>query len=126
MREYPRKSRLDPQLLREITTLIREDLTDPRIRGVTITRVDMSPDMRQAKVMVSVLGNDNELNAAVAALKNAAGRLRRGLGARLRLRFTPQLFFYPDVQMREAAHVNRLIREARSEDDQNAGDREEP
>lgn len=123
-KEYVRKSRLDPQLRRELTALVREDLTDPRIAGVTVTRVDVAPDLRQARVLVSVLGDDAALAEAVSALQHAAGRLRRGLGDRLRLRYVPQLHFRPDEQLREADRLNSLIRQARAADDQAASERD--
>jgi ribosome-binding factor A len=111
-REFPRKLRLNVQIQRELTTLIRGELTDPRVDGVTVTMVDMAPDMRQARVTVSLLGPDEQLNLAVKALNHAAGKLRHGLGVNLRLRYVPQLHFAPDIALREGDRIAQIIRKA--------------
>jgi ribosome-binding factor A len=115
-REYPRKLRLNVQIQRELTTLIRHELTDPRIAGITVTTVDVAPDMRQANITVSLLGPDEQLKVAVKALNHAAGKLRHGLGVNLRLRFVPQLHFKPDVALREGDRIAQIIRKAVAED----------
>ena len=111
-REYPRKLRINVQLQRELTALIREDLTDPRVAGVTVTTVDVAPDMRQARVTVSLLGSDEQLSLAVKGLNHAAGKLRHELGVRLRLRFVPQLHFTADLALREGDRIAQIIRQA--------------
>lgn len=116
MKEYPRKLRLNTQLQRELGELIREELTDPRLKLVSITHVDVAPDMRNATVMVSQLGTDEELAAAVKALNGASGRLRHGLGRRLHVRAIPTLHFRADSQLREADRVSGLIRTAVKQD----------
>lgn len=105
--------------------LIRTELADPRVAGVTVTGVDVSPDMRQAKVTVSLLGPDEQLKEAVAGLNHAAGKLRYGLGERLRLRLVPNLRFVPDLALREGDRISGLIREAVAQDKQRAQDRED-
>lgn len=115
-REYPRKLRINVQLQRELTSLIREDLTDPRVAGVTVTTVDVAPDLRQARVTVSLLGSDEQLKQAVKGLNHAAGKLRHELGERLRLRYVPQLHFSADIALREGDRIAQIIRKAVSED----------
>ena len=115
-KEYPRKLRLNVQIQRELTTLIRNELTDPRVTGVTVTTVDVAPDMRQANVTVSLLGPDEQLKTAVKALNHAAGKLRHGLGVNLRLRYVPQLHFRPDVALREGDRIAQIIRKAVADD----------
>jgi len=124
-KEYPRKLRLNVQIQRELTTLIRTELTDPRVAGITVTTVDVAPDMRQANVTVSLLGPDDQLNIAVKALNHAAGKLRHCLGVNLRLRFVPQLHFRPDVALREGDRIAQIIRKAVSEDHGNHPERSE-
>jgi ribosome-binding factor A len=125
-KEYPRRLRINVQLQRELTELIRSDLRDPRIAGVTVTQVDTSPDMRHAHVYISLLALDASPDAAVAALNRAAVRLRRELGHRLHIRYIPELKFSADRVSATADHLNRLIREARDEDRRHASDRGEP
>ena len=112
MREFPRKLRINTQLQAELATLVRESLSDPRVAGVTLTSVDVSPDLRNARVLVSLLGDDKELAAAVSGLNRAAGKLRSELSRRLKLRRVPELRFVPDTELRQAERVTALIRDA--------------
>ena len=116
-KEYPRTARLNSQILRELTALIREELRDPRVAGVTLTSVEVAPDMRHAKVHVSVLALDRRPEDAAAALNGAAGKLRHALKHRLAIKHIPELHFRGDRTAAEADHVTRLIREARNEDE---------
>lgn len=125
MKEFPRKLRLNTQVQRELADLIACTLTDPRVEGVSITQVDVAPDLRNATIMVSTLGTDAELAQAVTALHGAASVLRRGLGARLRMRLTPQLHFRADTQLRQADRLTQLIRDAVGTDKENARERGE-
>ena len=125
MKEYPRKLRINTQLQREVAALVVETLTDPRVAGVSITQVDVSPDLRNATVLVSSLGTDAELAAAVKALAGAVPLLRKGLGARLRMRYVPQLHFRADTQVRQADRLNRLIRDAVASDEAHTRERDE-
>jgi ribosome-binding factor A len=115
-KEYPRAARLAPQLQRELTELIRDELTDPRIGQITVTHVDCSPDLRNAKVSISSFGDDKQLNTAVKVLEGAAMRLRRSLGSRLKMRYTPQLRFVADMALREGDRISVLIRAATARD----------
>lgn len=125
MKEYPRKLRINTQLQRELSELIVATLTDPRVAGITITQVDVSPDLRNATVLVSSLGTDAELAAAVKALAGAVPLLRKGLGARLRMRYVPQLHFRADTQIRQADRLSRLIRDAVASDQAHTPDRDD-
>ncbi|WP_020648310.1 MULTISPECIES: 30S ribosome-binding factor RbfA [Solimonas] len=112
MKEYPRKLRLNTQLQSELALLIRNELSDPRVAGVTVTRVDVSPDLRNARVSVSLLGSDEQLKDAIKGLAHAAGKLRHELGERLSVRYVPQLHFTADLAMREGDRISALIRDA--------------
>jgi ribosome-binding factor A len=124
-REYPRKLRVNNQLQADLAQLIRVELSDPRVAGVTVTGVDVTPDMREAKVTVSLIGSDEQLKEAVAGLNHAAGKLRHGLGQRVRLRIVPSLRFVPDTALREGDRVSGLIREAVAADRRHAEDRDD-
>lgn len=112
MKEYPRKLRIGAQIHSELAALVRDELSDPRVAGVTVTAVDVSPDLRNARVLVSLLGDDKKLAEAIDGLNHAAGRLRGALGKRLSLRYVPQLRFVADVGLREGDRLNALIRDA--------------
>lgn len=112
MKEYPRKLRINTQLQGELADLIRNELSDPRIVGVTVTGVDVSPDLRNARVTVSLLGSDDELKGAIKGLAHASGKLRHELGRRLSLRYVPHLHFTADTALREGDRISALIRAA--------------
>lgn len=123
MREYPRKLRINTQLQGELAMLIRGELSDPRVAGVTVTKVDVSPDLRNARVSISLLGDDALLKDALKGLNRAAGKLRHELGERLRLRHVPQLYFAADTALREGDRISALIRAAvRSDEVEGAAD----
>ena len=124
-KEYPRALRLNAQLQRELTELIRDELRDPRVAGVTLTSVAVSPDMRHAKIFVNVLALEQRADDAAKALNGAAGKLRHSLKARLRLRHIPELHFHGDHTAADAAHLTQLIRQARDEDREHAHERGE-
>jgi ribosome-binding factor A len=123
MREYPRKLRINTQLQGELAALIRGELSDPRVAGVTTSKVDVSPDLRNARISVSLLGSDEQLKDALKGLNHAAGKLRFDLGKRLQLRHVPQLHFAADLALREGDRISALIRAAvRSDDNGESGD----
>lgn len=125
MKEYPRKLRINTQLQRELSELLVEVLTDPRVNGVSITQVDVAPDLRNATILISSLKTDDELAKSVTALNHAGPLLRKHLGSRLRLRCTPQLHFRADAQLRQADRLTQLIRDAVQVDRSHAQDRQE-
>lgn len=116
-KEYPRTARLNSQILRELTALIREELRDPRVAGVTLTSVECAPDMRHARVYVSVMALERKPEDAAAALNGAAGKLRQALKHALAIKHIPELHFHADRTAASADHVNQLIRQARDEDE---------
>jgi ribosome-binding factor A len=114
-----RAERVSDEIRRRLTELIHGELKDPRVSFLSsITRVDMSPDLRYAKVFVSVMGAPDEQEASITALKHAAGFLRRELGADLRLRHTPELHFVLDHSIEEGDKVLRLMREVEQREQQ--------
>ena len=115
-REFSRTLRINAQLQRELSSLIREQLTDPRVALVTVTQVSVSPDMRNARISVSMLGSDVQLKAAAKALNGAASLLRRAIGKSLKLRYVPMLRFVTDEALREGDRIGSLIRDATTRD----------
>jgi ribosome-binding factor A len=102
-----RAQQLADLLQHEIAALIQRGLRDPRIGFVTVTGVRLSPDLRNARVFVSVLG-DREAEA-LAALTGAAGWLRRNLARRTRLKQVPQLTFQVDEALRRGERIEALL-----------------
>lgn len=94
-----------------LTELLHTKADDPRVDGVTITRVKVTPDTTRADIYYSVLGGEEERQEAAAGLDSAAGWLRREIGARTRLRNTPALNFQWDPSLEYSDHINRLLDE---------------
>jgi ribosome-binding factor A len=118
-KEYPRTARINTRIQRDLTEIIRDELRDPRVKGVTLTSVEVSPDMRHARIHVSVLALDGKPD-------EAAPKLRQTLKHRLAIKHIPELHFHGDATAASADHINRLIRDAREEDQHHAHDRGEP
>jgi ribosome-binding factor A len=110
---YKRADRVNSLLQRELGTLISEELRDPRIAFPTVTAVEITPDLRSAKVHVSVLGDEEAGGKTMKALEDAKPFLRRELGARTDLRFVPELTFVHDRSAEQAVRISALLREAR-------------
>ncbi len=111
-----RTERLNEQFREEISDLVLRHMKDPRIGGlVTITEVDVSPDLSRAKVFVSVLGSDDEKKSTLKALGAASGFLQRELRRRLTIRRMPELAFVPDVSIEHGARIISLLNETKEE-----------
>ena len=111
-REFPRTRRVGEQVQRELAGLVHEEIKDPRLGMVSISGVEVSSDLAHAKVFISVLGDDAAVTESVRVLNNAAGFLRRKLGARMRLRVVPRLRFFHDRSLAEGARMDALINAA--------------
>lgn len=96
--------------------LLRGELSDPRLKHMTINSVRVSPDLQLAKVYYSVLGEQAERDAAEKALKQASGFVRRSLGDALKLRYTPAVQFFFDESIERAARISEIIEKVKRED----------
>lgn len=110
-----RMRRVDEAMREVLSDAITQDLKDPRIGFVTVTAVETSPDLRHARVYVSVLGDDIRRELTLAGLRSAHGYLQRRVAAELRLKHTPTLEFRYDDTAERAERLARLLREDRSE-----------
>ena len=105
-----RTDRINEQLREEISSLLTRSIKDPRLNGViSITRVVSSSDLRSAKAYISVMGNQQTKEEALAGLRSAASFLRRELRNRINMRHTPFLTYELDASMEEADQLNRLL-----------------
>jgi ribosome-binding factor A len=111
MHPYKRAERLGELLLAEISALIARDIKDPRIGFVTFTRVEMSDDLRHAKVFVSMIGPTPEKARTLQGLSSATGYIRRQLGRVLHLRYTPAITFLLDESLEHGAKIAQLLRQ---------------
>ena len=107
-----RRTRQVGEFLREeLTDIIRREVKDPRIGFMSVTRVDVTPDLRHAAVYISVLGTDDEREETLKALRSASGFIRHHLKPRLRMRQIPELEFRDDRSMEHAEQIARTLRE---------------
>jgi len=120
-REFSRRQRVAGEIQKELGDLIATRVKDPGIRLATITDVDVSPDLKHAKVYIGVfdiVSAADTMPEVMAGLQRARGFLRSELGKRMRLRTLPELRFYEDRSERDAQHLEQVIRRAVDEDKQ--------
>jgi ribosome-binding factor A len=99
------------QIQHEVSLMISRNMKDRRVGFVTVTGVEMTPDLRHAKVFVSLMGSENEKKETLAALNHATGWIRHELGQRIRARFTPDIVFLTDTSQEYGERIDRLIDE---------------
>ncbi|MBR2934048.1 MAG: 30S ribosome-binding factor RbfA [Oscillospiraceae bacterium] len=105
-----RIGRINEEIQRELSTLIRS-VKDPRVTGmISVTAVDTTPDLKFAKIYISVL-DKSDCTQVLKGLKSASGWLRRELGHSLNLRYTPELIFVRDDSIDQGAHILDLLRD---------------
>ena len=108
---YQRIDRISEEVRREVDAIIREELNDPRIDGTfSITRAEVTGDLRYAKIYVSVL-EDDKREQLMEAVKNAKGFIRRSLGKRMIIRYSPELTFISDKNIEYGVHIARVLAE---------------
>lgn len=109
---------ISEEVRRETDKIIREDMHDPRLGGTyCITRAEVTGDLRYAKMYVSIL-EDEKADGVIAALKSGAGFIRRELGHRMSLRYTPELLFVRDQNIAYGVHVAAVLRDISSKSEE--------
>jgi len=105
-----RLKRVNNEMVRIVSELLAKNIKDPRVQEamISVTDARVTPDFKYAKVFVSIL-DENKADAAMEGLKSATGFIRREVGARLRLRITPELSFVRDTSIATAMDMSRLI-----------------
>jgi len=111
-----RPERLGEQIREEVARIIASELKDPRLGFVTVTRVELSADLRHARVLVGVLGSEADRSRTLAVLAQAAGFVRREIGRRIRMRFAPEVEFRHDPGLEGTDRVARLLGELGASD----------
>jgi ribosome-binding factor A len=110
MTKHQRSDRVAEAIREEIAMFLAEGVKDPRVTGlVTVTGVDMTRDLRHAKVFVSVMGTETDRSATLEGLSSVAGFLRSRLARSLSLRVAPEVHFVPDESIARAARIETLL-----------------
>lgn len=99
------------QIQHEVSLLLARNLKDRRIGFVTVTGVQMSPDLRHAKIFISTMGSQKEREESLEGLNHASGWIRRSLGQRIRVKYLPEIVFQPDTSQEYGERIDRLLDE---------------
>jgi ribosome-binding factor A len=112
-KEFPRSDRVAQMINRHLALILRNKINDPRVSGLTVTDVEVTKDLRQAKVFVTSLADDSgSIKETMAAVDRASGFLRRSLANELDMRHCPNLLFAYDKSISEGARMSALIDKA--------------
>ena len=123
--EGKRSERVADLIRKEISEMLAKTIKDPRIGFVTITRVMVTEDCRSAKVYYSVVGTFAEKDRSMEGLNSAKGYIRRELGHRMKLKYTPEIVFQFDPSIEYAVHIGELIHQLREEREKKEGNDED-
>ncbi|MBP2031670.1 ribosome-binding factor A [Clostridium algifaecis] len=111
-----RSSRINEEMRKEISNIIRNDVKDPRITAmVSVTKVDVTKDLSYAKVFVSLYGDNKSKEETLEALKSSAGFIRREVGHKIRLRNTPEILIELDDTIEHGMHIDELLRKIKEQ-----------
>ena len=114
------------EAIREVvSTSILFDVSDPRVRGITVLRVEVSSDLRSAIAFVSVMGTETQQKLAMSGLRHATGFLQAKMANRLQTRFTPVLTFKVDESIKKSVEISRIIDDALASDLRHEGEYDE-
>jgi ribosome-binding factor A len=111
-----RAVRVGDQIIRIVADLLIHKVEDPRIKGVTLTGVDLSDDLKHARVFFSIIGNQDEVIKALSGLDSAKGYIKREIGFRSELRYVPDISFVHDPTLETGHRMERLFNKLRTED----------
>jgi len=120
MAKQLRIEKLQELIKQEMSKMLLTDLKDPRIGFVTVTDVEMTGDLREAKIYVSVMGGSEQVKSSLEGLNSALGFVRREIGQRVRLRFTPEISFALDTSLDYGDHIQKLLLQVEGDRDKNA------
>ncbi|MEN6521976.1 MAG: 30S ribosome-binding factor RbfA [Armatimonadota bacterium] len=111
-----RQERVEELLKVEISEILQREMQDPRLGFATITDVKITPDLRHARVFVSIMGDEEKKKAGMKALKSAAGFIRGELGKRVRMRVTPELEFKVDESIERGMRMFELLEQIKKDE----------
>ena len=121
---YQRIDRISEEVRREVDAIIREELHDPRVSGTySVTRAEVTGDLRYAKIYISVLEDDRR-EGLMEALGKAKGYIRRALGKRMIIRYTPELIFVSDKNIEYGVHIAKVLADAVGTEEKSDGSNE--
>lgn len=111
-----RTARVGELLKREISNIIQKDLQDPKLGFVTVTKVDITKDLKHADIWISIMGNDAVKHTSLEILRHAENRVKELLANRVKLRYLPSLKFRLDITIEHNAHISDILSRLRREE----------
>ena len=111
-----RAVRVGDQIFKEISYLLLERVTDPRVKGVTITGVDLSKDLKRARVFFSIMGDQDQVKKAQTGLDSAKGYIKREMGFRMTLKYIPEIMFTYDPSLKSGSEMEKLFEKLKSDE----------
>lgn len=116
MKKNPRITRINDEIKKELSEIIRSSIKDPRVSFMTsVLKVDTTNDLKYCKVYISVLGDDNQKIDALNGLKNASGFIRKQVASNINLRSTPEFSFFLDDSLEYSDKIYRILNEIKEE-----------
>lgn len=115
--EFSRTDRISVEIQKAVSEIINNELKDPRIQGlISVTKVDISKDLRYAKIFLSIYGDDEAKKNVLEVLNHAEGFIKRELANRVRLKFMPKLNFKLDDSIEYSIHITKLLKDMNNDD----------
>lgn len=111
-----RTARVAELIKRQVSNIIQQDLQDPRLGFVTVTKVSVTKDLKQADIWCSVMGDDTAKQKSIQTLTHAQKYIRELLGGKIKLRYLPALHFHLDASIEYNAHINEILSRLRKEE----------
>jgi ribosome-binding factor A len=120
-----RKDKVQDAIQKEVCNIIQRELKDPRLGFITITSVDVSDDLRNAKILYSVLGKEDQCKKSQDALDSALGFIRKLIGERVKLRFVPEIIFRQDKSAQYSMRIQEVLDEIKEKDNRKKEEKDE-
>lgn len=111
-----RQEKIRELLKEEISDIIRREMKDPRLGFITVTDAEVTPDLRHAKVFVSVMGSDEERNRNMNILKNSERFFRQAFGKRVKMKVTPEIHFVLDTSVDRSIRILELLEQVKNDE----------
>ncbi|MEF9951225.1 MAG: 30S ribosome-binding factor RbfA [Clostridium sp.] len=114
---FNRTVRLSEEIRKILSDIIQNNIKDPRVPILTtVTRVDVTRDLRYAKAYISVFGDKEAKEKCIQGLRSAAGYIRREVGSKIKVRYTPEIIFEIDESLEHGLHINKILSDIKKND----------
>lgn len=122
--EFSRSERVAEEIKKAVSQIINNEIKDPRVSGlISVTKVEVTKDLRHAKIFLSIYGEESEKQKVFEGLKNAEGFIRKELAHRVRMKFFPEISFKIDESIEYGIHIYKLLEEVQKQEDNGNEDR---